>query len=304
MSGSIGAALPNGPLVLESLVVEECETLIGLADPANDPEGGEAVFSPSVAFMEQGHLVSHRTVTHRGGSRIHDRLRPAIVAANRFGLSIPWHKKQLEGPLGEAYASEFLTCLVEQGDSVRFYAALAESEGALMPMLCLKAQALSTRIEIDGRLIPALTRFLSVGGDDLFEGLCLLAKRIDAPEIQPVLAGLLYRWIQRFDVNADRPQHDEAHALWRGFARLSEHPRFDAIPEWPQQLEALLRAPMSWFHAQSIVRVLERDASSYALIEMRLFKEANWEHYNEDEVERLDRAAESLFSRVQDTSVL
>jgi hypothetical protein len=78
-------------------------------------------------------------------------------------------------------------------------------------------------------------------------------------------------------------------------------PRFDAIPDWPQQLEAVLRAPMAWYHAQSIVRVLERDSGSYTLIEARLFKEANWEHYREDEVERLDRAAEALFSQFQDS---
>lgn len=170
-----------------------------------------------------------------------------------------------------------------------------------MPALCEKAQTLSVQLEVDGRLIPALARFLAVGGDDLFEGLCVLAKRIDVPEILPILEGLLHRWAQRFDVKADHPQNDEAVALWRGFARLTEHSRFSLIPDWPQQLEAILRAPMAWYHAQSVVRVLERDAASYALIEARLFKEANWEHYREDEVDRLDRAAEVLFGQVQDT---
>jgi hypothetical protein len=134
-----------------------------------------------------------------------------------------------------------------------------------------------------------------------FEGLCILTKRIDAREIVPILEGLLHRWIQRFDVQAHRSQNDESFALWRGFARLREHPRFDGILDWPQQLEAVLRAPMAWYHAQSIVRVLERDSGSYTLIEARLFKEANWEHYREDEVDRLDRAAEALFSQTPDS---
>jgi hypothetical protein len=60
---------------------------------------------------------------------------------------------------------------------------------------------------------------------------------------------------------------------------------------------------MAWHHAQSIVRVLERDCGSYALIEARLFKETNWEHYLEDEVDRLDRAAEALFVQTQDSRV-
>ncbi|WP_287881878.1 HEAT repeat domain-containing protein [Aquitalea sp.] len=302
LSGGAAHPLPDGPLVLEPLIVDECETLIGLADPAKDPERGETVFAPAVAFTKEGHQVSQRRTTFQGGPSLQDRLRLAIAAANRFGLAIPWHMKQLEGPLGETYASDFLACLAAQGDDAHFYSVLAEAEETLMPALCQKAHVLSAQLEIDGRLIPVLTRFLSVGGDDFFEGLCILARCIDTPDIQPILEGLLHRWIQRFDVQADRPQNDEAFSLWRGFARLSEHPRFNTIPDWSQQMEAVLRAPMAWFHAQSIMRVLERDSQSYVLVEARLFKEANWEHYREDEFERLDRAAETLFGQFQDTS--
>jgi hypothetical protein len=302
LSGGRADPLPDGPLVLEPLTIGECGTLIWLADPARDPERGETVFAPAVTFTKEGHQVTQRRTTHRGGQSEPDRLRPAIAAANRFDLPIPWHSERLEGPLGETYASDFLMCLAAQGDDARFYAALAEAEETLMPALCQKAHVLSAQLKIDARLIPALTRFIAVGGDDLFEGLCILVKRINVPEIQPILEGLLHRWIQRFDVQADRAQNDEAFLLWRGFARLSEHPRFGEISDWPHQLEALLRAPMAWYHAQSIVRVLERDLGSYTLIEARLFKEANWEHYREDEVERLDHAAEALFHQKREAS--
>ncbi|MHB9112956.1 MAG: hypothetical protein ACYC4D_10110 [Thermoleophilia bacterium] len=303
LSGGAADSLPSGPLLLQPLAVEKYETLIDLADPAKDPERGEIVFAPVVAFTQEGHQVAQRRTTYRGGRpSLPDRLRPVIAAANRFGIPIPWHTNLLEGPLGETYAFDFLAGLAAQNNGAGFYAALAEEEDMLMPVLCQKANDLPSQLEIDHRLIPALTRFLSVGGDDIFEGLCILAKCIDAPEIQPILEGLLHRWIQRFDVQADRPQNNESFHLWRGFARLTEHPHFDAIPGWPQQLEVVLRAPMAWHHAQSIVRVLERDSGSYTLIEARLFKEANWEHYQEDEVERLDRAAEVLFGQFQDTS--
>jgi hypothetical protein len=301
LSGGAADSLPDGPLVLELLRVDECETLIGLADPPKDPERGETVFSTAVAFTKEGHQVAQRRTTHRGGPSLADRLRPAIAAANRFGLQIPWHAERLAGPLGESYASDLLACLAAQGDGARFYATLAEAEEMLMPALCQKAHVLSAQLEINARLIPTLTRFLAVGGDDLFEGLCILAKRIDVPEILPILEGLLHRWIQRFDVKAHRPQNDESIGLWRGFARLSEHPRFDAIPDWPQELESVLRAPMAWYRTQSIVRVLERDSGSYTLVEARLFKEANWEHSREDEVDRLDRATDTLFTQTRDS---
>lgn len=302
LAGSFNGPVAEGPMVLYPLEAQECEMLIRLADPQNDPERGEIAFIPGVSFSNGGHQVTQTRTTYRGGPSCQERLRKAIAAANRFGLPMVWHKAQLEGAIGESYASDFLGCLAAQGDAARFYAALAESEAQLMPVLCKNAYALSAQLEIDCRFIPSLTRFLHVGGDDVFQGLCILAKRIDTPEIQPVLEGLLYRWSRRFDMRAVHAQNDEAFALWHGFARLNEHPRFDAIPDWPQQLEATLRAPMAWYHAQSIVRVLERDAGSYVLIEARLFKEENWEHYHEDEVERLDRAAEALFGQTQDTS--
>jgi hypothetical protein len=65
-----------------------------------------------------------------------------------------------------------------------------------------------------------------VGTDELFEGLCTLALRIDAPEIDPVLAGLLYRFTRRFDVRAAVLQRSDNHALWRGPTRRASalHP--------------------------------------------------------------------------------
>jgi hypothetical protein len=300
--GRFNGPVPEGPMFIQLIDANECETLIRLSDPKNDPEQGETVFIPAVSFSKVGHQVSQVRTTYRGGPSMQERLRKAIAAANRFKLSMRWHTAQIEGVIGDSYAAGFLASLAAQGDAARFYEALEEAEAVMMPALCKNAYALSAQLEIDHRLIPALTRFLAVGGDDVFQGLCTLAKLIDVPEIQPILEGLLHRWIRRFEVKAGHAQNDDAFALWHGFHRLTEHPRFDAISNWPQLLESLLVNPMHPNRFQSIMRVLERNAASYALIEMRLFKEANWEHYLEDEVERLDRAAEALFVRTQDTS--
>jgi hypothetical protein len=144
------------------------------------------------------------------------------------------------------------------------------------------------------------TCMLKSGGD--FMRLARLSQPTTMPIKRVLISGCVSASAKfRHHFASSRAQNDEACPLWRGFARLSEHPRFDAIPDWPQQLEAVLRGPMAWYHAQSIVRVLERDSGSYTLIEARLFKEANWEHYREDEVERLDRAAEALFSQFRDS---
>lgn len=51
----------------------------------------------------------------------------------------------------------------------------------------------------------------------------------------------------------------DRHQLWRGFKRLTEHPRFTNISGWMSLLEQVLRSPIPWYHAEEIVRVLERD---------------------------------------------
>ena len=67
------------------------------------------------------------------------------------------------------------------------------------------------------------------------------------------------------------------------------------IDGWQPRLAAVLQAPMRWYRAENIVRVLERDPRSYILIECRLFRAANWEHFPRDEIDRLDDAGERLF---------
>ena len=56
-----------------------------------------------------------------------------------------------------------------------------------------------------------------------------------------------------------------------------------------------MRAQLRWYHRQIITRILERDARCYVLIECLLFKETNWEHFNQEEIDRLDAAAGRLF---------
>jgi hypothetical protein len=56
-----------------------------------------------------------------------------------------------------------------------------------------------------------------------------------------------------------------------------------------------MKAQLAWYNAQDIVRVLERDPRCHTLIECRLFRATNWQHFHQDEIDRLDAAAERLF---------
>ena len=228
------------------------------------------------------------------GELVNALVRPAVAAANSFGLPIPWHQELLTGVFATTYVPKYLACLGGRNDSDRFYEELGEHEDVLLPHLCNAAHAKSILKYIDARIVPFLARHVSSGTDELFEELRTLALQVNTPEIDAVLAGLLYRWTQRFDVRSATLQHDKNYPLWRGFNRLAEHPRFTTIEGLQSRLASVLRAPMSWYCTEDIVRVLERDPRSYVLIELRLFRAANWEHLRR-RIDRLDDAGERLF---------
>ena len=230
----------TSPWMLEAMTTEQCERLVRLADPTNDRDHGTETYVPSVQFTPDGHVVAQRRVSYKGESRS-AMLRPAIAAANRFKLPIPWHEELMTGILSTSYLPRYLACLAELNDSDRFYDALAQYEEVLMACLCTTRQASPVLKYVDARVVPSLARYVSSGTDEFFEGLCALARQVNSPEIDPVLAGLLLPVdaAVRFDVAYS--SHVENHALWRGFHRLAEHPRFGVIEGWQSRLAAVLR---------------------------------------------------------------
>ncbi len=286
------------PVMLDSVTKEQLAHLVLLAEPANDQYRSTETYVPLVSFTSNGHVVAQRRVTTTGGETAGALIRPAIAAANRFGLNIPWHQEFLTGVFATAYIPKFLAALGAQDDSGRFYEELANQEDLLLPRICTTAQATPVLKYIDARIVPFLLRYIASGTDEFFEGLCILARQVAGAEIDTVLSGLLYRWTQRFDVRSPMLQHDQNYPLWRGFKRLTENPRFEMIEGWQSRLAAVLQVPLGWSHAEDIVRVLERDPRSYTLIESRLFRATNWHHFHQDEIDRLDAAAERLFPQL------
>lgn len=287
------------PFVLEPITAEQYEHLIRLADPVNDRSYGIETYVPMFRFTQGGHVVAQQQVSFKGGTEsINKLIRPAIAAANDFDLPIPWHQELLSGAFAATYLSKYLACLAARNVPERFYKELELNADAVFPHICSQVHATPVLKFIDERIVPFLARYVSSGTDELFEGLCTLALKVNTPEIDAVLAGLFHRWTQRFDTGSPLLQHNENYSLWRGFDRLAEHPRFDKIDGWQPRLESVLHARMSGYHAENIVRVLERDPRSYILIESRLFKVMNWEHFYHDEIDRLDEAAERLFTQL------
>jgi hypothetical protein len=286
---------PAGPVVLEALDNDEFERLVKLADPANDHYPSVEKFLPGVSFTPHGPVVARRTITSSGGETTSAKIRPAVAAANRFRSDIPWHEDLLNSVQAATYIPRLLASLDAQNDSVRFYEELEAHAEVLLSHLSKAAVPVSVAKYVDGRIVPFLLRHMSSGTSEHFENFCTIALLVETPEIDPVLSGLLYRFVQQFDFQSPFVQHTENYALWRGFKQLAKHPRFERIPGWQSRLAPLLQVQLGWVHSEQIVRELERSPRSYSLIEARLFRATSWVHYNQDEIDRLDAAAEHLF---------
>jgi RecA/RadA recombinase len=299
LSGN-AAEIPAGPpLVVVGLTEEQCARLIALADPRGDPSAQRERYVAGVAFLRDGHQVAQRQVTSTGGSdtgRVS--IRAAVAAANSWGLSNCWHDDLLHGPYGRTYVDQFLAALAARGDPDRAFAALSQDEDILFPAMCLHRGASGIGELMDERIIPYLQRNLASGSDEMLAGLCTLASGTNTAAIVPVLDALLTRWCRRFDPRAKADQHTENHVLWQAFTPLSRHARFRDLPDWRGRLETVLRGRLRWFHADSLVRVLELDPRSYVFIEQRGGSTEDWDHYLVDEIDRLDEAAERLFSQL------
>ena len=295
LSDSSAVFNPAGAVVLESLDNYEFERLVKLADPTNDHYPSVEKFVPGVSFTPNGAVVARRTVTSSGGETTAAKIRPAIAAANRFRSDIPWHEDLLNSAQAGTYVPRFLASLDAQNESDRFYEELEVHADVLLLHLSKAAMPASVAKYVDGRIVPFLLRHMSAGTSEHFENFCTIALLVDTPEIDPVLSGLLYRFVQQFDFQSPFVQHTENYALWRGFKQLAKHPRFAMIPGWQSRLAPLLQLQLSWVHSEQIVRELERSPRSYSLIEARLFRTTNWVHFNQDEIDRLDAAAERLF---------
>ncbi|MCR8715070.1 HEAT repeat domain-containing protein [Stenotrophomonas indicatrix] len=301
LRGTSGLFDPSRPVALAPLSQEELKLLIASADPANDPPAFTERFTAEMVFTSVGHVVGQRSSTSNGAVSIPERLRPAIAAANRYGLCIPWHSDRLHWRWGDSYAAQFLASLSLQGNASRFYEALEADADVLLPVMS-KPDGLAVAAGIiDDRLAQVLRRCLSLGDERFFKCLCILAGTLSQAAALPVLEGLLQRWSSSFGSAMPdlRASEDE---MWQGFARLSEHPAFHCIAGWRKSLEDVSATSLEWHRRQLLMRILEADPGSYVTVESRLAQEEDWIHFARSEIDHLDEAAERLFRQTRDSS--
>jgi hypothetical protein len=228
-------------------------------------------------------------------------LRPALAAANRFGVDIPWHRAQLMGEFRATYADRFFASLAAFDDRDRFLVELNVNEDLIVPLFDQPGRTQVLSRLVDERVLPILARHLASGPASLFQGLCTLVCHVDTSEVDPVLGAVFRRWLVLLDQlqsRDDRFNHNrpEWRAVWQTLSLLRRHPRVMFIPQVvPRLLQVLGRYQLHWVHKQDIMTTLERAPAAYLQFEQAVIHSSVFEHYFNDEVDRYDGVADALF---------
>lgn len=291
----------QSPIELKPLTPDQFHHLVQVLNPINDIHDGYTErYVPGIVFEQNGHSVAQRQLTSTGTSDpVSAWIRPALVAANSFDITIQWHEELLASQFQKTYIQRLVACLSRGDKAEIFYRELYQHSHLLLPYICTYEARQQIEQFIDDRIIPLLTTYASSGTDEIFEGICGLAGIVNSPAIDKVLSTLFERWTSHFKGRQRDSYKEASHHWWRTFHALTEHPRFEYIQDWYNHLSPVIQAPLPWYHKQDVTRVLERDKRFYIELESQLFASEDWEHFYEDEIERLQEAAERQFKQVE-----
>lgn len=288
----------NAPLVVVPDSDDSLHRLALALHPAGDYTSIAVEAPASLRLTGRAFAVGDARTSHTDNrAALRAALRPAVAAASSSPGSVAWHESLLREPGGRPYPLLYLEALVAQSCEQRFFGALAESEDVLVPLM-FQSDSMASKVSryTDQRLIAIVLKFQAAGDDAFFNGMCQLLLAFTGSAVDPALSAMLRRWESRFDLTQRfLVQHADNQGLWRGFARLSEHPRLTSIPDWDTTIQRIAETELADFHRQSLLRVLERSSRSYVFLEETLSKTSNFIHFRWDEVDRLDDTAHRLF---------
>ena len=283
--------IDDTPIVL-SLSEPEFRALLVELDPRSDAEWRPtpptnparlSLSAQSWSIADTGKRALRPNITQRRA------LRPALVAANRFGIDVTWHQEQLRHA---QYARQFMASLGAQCDRDRFFEVLARDEELLVPQLANPRAIEAIRHLIDSRALRVLSRYIHAGTEHFFEHLCTLICQVDAGDVEPVLADLFQRWLLLIRA---RTEQADGSTLWRIFQRITSHPRFVRIPQWVDRLIELLLKPLPWHFRDDIAKLIERSPAAYCQFESLVLSSEQFEHYFDDNTDVYDNIADRLF---------
>jgi hypothetical protein len=287
---------------------EELRALVVDLDPARDTEWKPAIdpAPPRLSLSATSWQLKNGFALVPSSPHLDQRsaLRPAIAAANRFGLDIAWHQAELDGALGERYADRFVSSLGARSDRDSFVQMCRQDPEKILPLLGTWGRARQVLHLVDERLLPMLDRFIQAGQGTFFQAMCTLILQIKTEAVLPSLTLAFRRWIALLNQLQSSPDHensdtDEWRVVWQTMHSMRKHPYFESIPLAKEQLlELLLRHEKLWYsHREDILQMLRNWPPAYLQFESELFRLSPFGHHYEDKVMLYDEVANDLFWR-------
>jgi hypothetical protein len=233
-------------------------------------------------------------------------LRPAVAAANRFGIAIPWHRAALVGALRDQYSDRLFASIGARNDRDVFVRMITEEADLLVPMLERPARVEQVQGLVDKRAVAVLDRFVQAGHGVFFQQLCTLICQVRTEAVLPSLSKAFRRWLVLLEQLQASPSHAnydsaEWRVVWQTLSQLRQHPHFDAIPHIRDRLlEILIRhEELRYWHREEILGLLRDWPPAYLQFEAEVFRRAVFDHSYDDKIETYDEVADALFHRTR-----
>ncbi|MEQ1728896.1 MAG: ATP-binding protein [Vicinamibacterales bacterium] len=305
-AGRVGEA----PIIVE-VDERELRALADELDPANDTEWrpphdakpARVSLSASSWRLRGGFALEQTSPHHAQRSA----LRPAVAAANRFGIDIPWHRSALSGELRNVYADRLFANVGAQDDPDALVRILTDEAELVVPLLDEDRRVTHVLHLVDERLLPVLDGFVQAGHGVFFQQLCRLICRVDTDAVRRSLAKAFRRWLVLLDQLQASQNHAKAdtsewRVVWQTLSILRKHAHFDSIPHVRARLlEILIRHQQLWFgHREHILELLKDWPPAYLQFETEVFRQTDFDHHcRGNQVEIYDDIADALFRRVR-----
>jgi hypothetical protein len=280
------------PCIIRNLTQAEFRNLVRALRPTEDSV--QTLQTEPTLRLSGTDFFVRNSVTSQSGtdrSKTRQKLRGALVAANRFNLPVFWYSSELE--INRNFLQGFVESLGAQGDANIFFEVLERDGPALFSQLGDWRLYSSLCNLIDIRIVPWLLRFVHAGNDNFLETLCAFSACVQDTAIDPVLTVLWERVLHRLN---DQSRTD-VHLAWRAFQSLVDHPRTQTIPNRFFGLQTLLRHEKPGFYRDKVIDALQDDPLAYVALERESLITIEFEHFWKDRIDTLDNTVVTLFKQ-------
>ena len=275
---------------------EQVRCLVEILAPSND-HSTQIVASEAPekgAYLSGSVLMVRGSRTHRldANGAVRSRLRAALIAANRWGVEVPWADharaeqqflRRLLGGLSVSESPEHVTRVLQDHEEV--WSRQLQDKDVFWGLA-----------EVVGpSIIPMLARYANVGDAERLAGLYRFVGSLDFPEVVPLLGRLLERLVSAAP-HEERGSIRFGSAMSMALAGVLQSPRLSEVPNVSALLGRLTQVVVHPWERNRLVKAMASLPESYTDVEAMLLREDGYVHMTQDPVEELDEIADRLFS--------